>query len=739
MKNSTPRATRHKNAANFRVLTLDRYAPGMRPHKSARAMPLRQALERAHPDDRHFVAYAPRRLDGHLARLNTHATEGRAAVWDRLDDLDGPIEIRLLVGDIDAPGHEPTPRWRRNTEALLDASPYSYYATRGGYRILALPEEPFALTCAVDADHGLVLDRACKDWTRLYRLPNVVRDGETQTADVFGALEPTPVDWSALEKARPAKQARPKASHQDASPIAVVGGLAYAEAQAEARRVASTAPPSIDGKGGDAALFAARNAIQAALGPIAEDANVVLEYLRIFNKRSRFPDGRASPWDDDKLLREARAAADAQRRNRGIERIKARLRARNAEQAANDNGDVQYLFANVDPEGDGYRFAATGEVIIPPTDKRLSSVAAYVRAQGFVALDVRMRSLVDAETRKRWQDADTSRLLIRLSEEGAEIPRAKLEDALAAAGAGAAFDPVVQYLEALPAWDGKARSVFTDYFSAAPGAWADACWRVFSIGAVARALSPGCKVDTMVCLEGSQGAFKSTGLRVLAGDAHFSDSELPLDSSKAVAESLAGVWVQEIAELSGFRGRDAQRVKANLSSQVDRARMAYGRHAEEMPRRAVFVATNNPDGAGYLTDTTGNRRHLPLNVGRVDVEGLRRDRDQIWAEALARYRANEPWWIEAGSKAEKIQRRETELRTEGDPWEEPLANWCSSKDEISINDALDIVLGSQGLGGAIRTQALQNRCARVLRGLGFEKRRVRLGSERAYRYLRSAK
>src|SRR5690606_9421519 len=155
-----------------------------------------------------------------------------------------------------------------------------------------------------------------------------------------------------------------------------------------------------------------------------------------------------------------------------------------------------------------------------------------------------------------------------------EVPKEKLADAIEIVGHENKFDPVVEYLESLPPWDGVRRNAFATHFGAAPGKWADACWRVFSVSAVAGAMQPGCKVDTMICLEGDQGRFKSSGLKVLAGEEHFCDTMFPLDSPKMIIEGLAGVWIQEVAELSGLRGRDGQRIKASLSSAVDRSRLS---------------------------------------------------------------------------------------------------------------------------------------------------------------------
>ena len=108
------------------------------------------------------------------------------------------------------------------------------------------------------------------------------------------------------------------------------------------------------------------------------------------------------------------------------------------------------------------------------------------------------------------------------------------------------------------------------------------------------------------------------------------------------------MWIVEVGELDAFNRTDVGRIKQFLSQQADRFRAAYGRHVKEMPRRCVFFGTTNDDE--FLTDRTGNRRFWPIKVGintptKNVWNDLDKNSDQIWAEAVMRFRAGEPLFL----------------------------------------------------------------------------------------------
>lgn len=234
-----------------------------------------------------------------------------------------------------------------------------------------------------------------------------------------------------------------------------------------------------------------------------------------------------------------------------------------------------------------------------------------------------------------------------------------------------AFDPVRDYLEGLK-WDGTPRldRWLSRYLGAADDELTREIGRAVLIAGVRRVLRPGCKFDAMVVLEGPQGRGKSSALKVLAGgDDNFSDALDFRQNYKEHQEMLMGKWIVEAPELDGLGQADVRRAKQFISKTHDRARAAYARTVEEVPRRCILIGTTNDDQ--YLKDPTGNRRFWPVVTGEIDLDALKQDRDQLWAEAAAM----EPSFANPVTIPEHLweaaKERQAE-RLESDPWEDIL-------------------------------------------------------------------
>jgi len=261
------------------------------------------------------------------------------------------------------------------------------------------------------------------------------------------------------------------------------------------------------------------------------------------------------------------------------------------------------------------------------------------------------------------------------------------------------YDPLIDYLTSLK-WDGRKRiaTFFEDYCDvvtkdADGNDITEHIRRIsekFFVGAAARGITPGRKVDIVLVIEGDQGIRKSMIIERLGGQFYAASS---LDVSNKDTKMMAGsTWLLELAELSAFHRAETEAQKAFFSMRVDKYRLPYGRTLQEIHRRCVCVGTTN--AMTYLVDDTGNRRYWPIRCGWGLHDGIKKVtdeiRDQLWAEAVHYYlefckaeaagvdpdqNANR-WWLDR--EEQKIANQETDARmeeTSASLFEGKISNW----------------------------------------------------------------
>lgn len=271
--------------------------------------------------------------------------------------------------------------------------------------------------------------------------------------------------------------------------------------------------------------------------------------------------------------------------------------------------------------------------------------------------------------RRLWSDTDSNGLYWYLERMWGITQRGNIDSALDIHAATHAFNEVQDYINGLT-WDGVPRldTLLIDYLGAKDTAYNRAVCRKSFTGAIARAMTPGCKYDTMLILAGPQGIGKSTLLDKMSRG-WFNDSIRTFEGKEA-SELLQGVWLVEVAELDAFRRTDIARIKQFLSLKADRYRAAYGRHVKELPRCCVFFGTCNE--MEFLQDTTGNRRFWPVDVGEeTATKSVFRDLpdetiNQLWAEAKMRWQTGEKLYLtgalDAEAKIKQEEHREASVR-----------------------------------------------------------------------------
>lgn len=313
------------------------------------------------------------------------------------------------------------------------------------------------------------------------------------------------------------------------------------------------------------------------------------------------------------------------------------------------------------------------------------------------------------------------------------------------------FDPVLQYLEALPPWDRVPRlsTWLTRYAGVDDTPYSRAVGMRWLISAVARACWPGCQADAMLILEGKQGKRKSSLVRALAGS-WFGDQLPNLERKETDAKQyMHGPWIIEVQELDAFSRSENSTIKKFLTIRDDTFRAPYARGHERHLRRGVCAGSTNDDDR-YLRDPSGARRFWPVYCREaIDVEGLQRDRDQLFAEALDAYDRGIQWHLTDEEVA--LARVEQEARFDVDELENDLAVLLEKGragspafSGVAARAAIPPKCTLVGIGEILHALQLQTsraeqmRVARVLRRLGFDRVRVTEGDLRIWKYSKVA-
>jgi hypothetical protein len=212
------------------------------------------------------------------------------------------------------------------------------------------------------------------------------------------------------------------------------------------------------------------------------------------------------------------------------------------------------------------------------------------------------------------------------------------------------FDEAKDWIDARPDWDGErcldswlityggadTRMHSTEYLALVGSKYV--------MQVLHRALNPGTKADYSLVFTGIQGTGKDRTLEAIFSPYYREGIPSPGRSPADFARGIAGAFVAHAAEMSAWRKSDVEEQKAALTRCVDTDRPAYGHEVRSYPRRTCLAFSTND--FEFLQDATGDRRYWPIATiqDRIDIEGLRRDRDQLLAEALHRLKEGELHW-----------------------------------------------------------------------------------------------
>lgn len=351
---------------------------------------------------------------------------------------------------------------------------------------------------------------------------------------------------------------------------------------------------------------------------------------------------------------------------------------------------MQGDFGGMDPDADWQKSltldskgAIAGSLanlkIIMENDISLSSLATDVFQQRALALGPLPWNM--QEGRRDWTDADDTGAAWYLESAYGITDLRRVKMAIDQALDDREVDTLRDYLESL-VWDGEPRldTMLIRYLKADDTPYTRAVTRKTLVAAVARAMEPGCKFDSVLTLVGAQGIAKSQVADILGGG-WYSDN-VQTFIGKEAAEQLRGLWIVEIPEVDRFTSKyESAAVKQFITRRDDIYREPFAHRTKSHPRRCIFIATTN--ASDFLVDMTGNRRwwvvqcHATPDARGEDTESLKRDRDQVWAEAVAYWRLGERLTLDA-SLYNNALAAQTEAREE-DPWEGMIAEFIARK------------------------------------------------------------
>lgn len=305
----------------------------------------------------------------------------------------------------------------------------------------------------------------------------------------------------------------------------------------------------------------------------------------------------------------------------------------------------------------GIRSSAKNIMLILENDPGLKGKLWHDLFSGF---DMVRGGLPWDKTATQWGARDDANLRIYVERRYGITGKDKIKDAKDAVLTKNKVHPIRDYLMGLK-WDGVRRleTLVIDYLGAEDSRLTRAMTRKHFTAAVARVMNPGCKYDYCLILAGPEGLGKSTLLSIMGGE-WFNDS-LSLQDGKAGMEQLRCCWIGELAELAGMKRSEVEAVKAYISRQDDIYRGAYQSVVERHPRQCIFCGTTNE--ALFLKGDTGNRRFWVIEIKpdlrRYDnmPEALGAVRDQLWAEAVALWKAGEKLYLPDDLEAEARQRQ----------------------------------------------------------------------------------
>ncbi len=402
-----------------------------------------------------------------------------------------------------------------------------------------------------------------------------------------------------------------------------------------------------------------------------------------------------------------------------------------------------------EPPRPGYRRNGKGE-ILALAENIVTAVRAphecgwHIRYDDFRA-EIMLAGEADPRGLRAFTDPDYTRLQIRLERLGfRKLSKDGLRDGVGLVADENHIDSAVEWLTGLQ-HDGVPRieTFLRDYMAVEDTSYTRAVSRYLWTALAGRVLSPGCEAPMVPVLIGEQGAGKTRAVKALVPAQEFY-CELKLDErDDNASRMMRGRLVVELGELRGLHTRDAESIKAFISRTHENFVPKYKEFSVTFARRFLFIGTTNQDE--FLADETGERRWLPVRVGRCDVDRIAADCLQLWAEARAAYeRAGNVDWREAETLAREVHAQ----HKLSDPWSPIIHDWLMGRGDYACDlgeppctreflQIHDIADGALGIAKSRLGRADTMRISKILQGMGYSKRLKRVEGHPTKVWMRS--
>lgn len=324
----------------------------------------------------------------------------------------------------------------------------------------------------------------------------------------------------------------------------------------------------------------------------------------------------------------------------------------------------------------------------------------------------------------RLTDADVNQLVCTMEHYGFSPDKDKTRTAIMTVAAMDKVHPARKYFSALK-WDGEHRlgGWLKRYCGAVsqPAEYLGTIGTMWLVAGVKRIFEPGAKFDHMLVLEGGQGIGKSSVFRELAtfGDdvleSYFTDSVTMHEIDKPAAlRILQGKLIIEFSELEGMDKAGDEQLKRWITKQEDELLKKYENDVTKYPRQFIIGGTTNNDM--WLRDGTGNRRYWPVKCTRIDMDGIREIKTQLWAEAVELYNAGYKIYLDDQSPIYEAAMEQQKLRVMGDSWVDVLRDKLSMDEALSYKDIYEYL----GIRIEARNRDTDNRIRRMMLSCGYE-------------------